>query len=79
MTYHFPPDVEQLVRDGMSSGRYATEDDLLREALLTLSTADQDLAAVQEAIVDLESGELGLPLAEAFDAVRRDSGVTDQK
>ena len=71
MRYQFPPDLDQLVRDRMSSGRYASEDDLLRYALEALSEEEQDLSAVQDAIADLEAGELGAPLKEAFDSVLR--------
>ena len=37
MAYPFPPDVQQLIRLGMAIGNYATEDDILREALNALS------------------------------------------
>ena len=33
MSYAFPPDVEQLVREQMSQAGYGSEDDLLRDAL----------------------------------------------
>lgn len=71
MSYPFPPDVQQLLSQRMATGRYATEDDALREALLALSEEDQDLAAVREAIAEMEAGDTGTPLDEAVDAIRR--------
>ena len=33
MPYSFPPDLNALVEEFMASGKYASEDDLLRSAL----------------------------------------------
>ena len=38
MSYHFPPDVQKLVRDRMADGTYTSEDDLLRDAIAARST-----------------------------------------
>ena len=46
MTYQFSPDVEQLVRERMATAKYASEDDLFREALHALADQDEDLQAV---------------------------------
>jgi len=73
MPYQFPPDVDQLVRERMASGQYSSEDTLLKEALLALAEQEEDLAAVREALADLEAGDVGVPLDEAFDTVRRRS------
>ena len=75
MTYQFPPDVDQLIRDQMATGRYLSEADLLRDALRALADDEQDLAAIREAIADFEAGEPGVPLDAAFDAVRRDASI----
>ena len=69
MAYQFPPDVEQLVREQMAHGGYASEDDLLRDALCMLraftpSAEDarqeyrETVAAVSEGAVDMEAGRL---------------------
>ena len=71
MTYAFPPDVEELVASRMAAGGYATEDDVLRDALRALAEEEEDLAAVREAIAEYRAGDPGLPLDEAFDLVRR--------
>jgi Arc/MetJ-type ribon-helix-helix transcriptional regulator len=59
----------------MASGRYASEAELLREALRALAEGEQDLAAIEEAITELQAGDQGVPLDEAFDAVRAKHGV----
>ena len=70
MAYQFPPDVDKLVKERLASGKYASEDDVLREALQALSEEEEDLAAVQQAIAELEAGDQGVPLDEAFDSIR---------
>lgn len=42
MAYRFPPDVEQLVKDRMASGDYASEDDVLRDAMEALEQLEHD-------------------------------------
>lgn len=70
MTYSFPPDVAQLVREKMASGKYASQDDLLRDALHSLTEEEEDLAAVRDAIAEHAAGDEGVPLDDAFVAVR---------
>jgi len=79
MTYAFPPDVEQLVAGRMAAGGYATEDDVLRDALRALAEEEEDLAAVREAIAEYRAGDPGLPLDEAFDLVRRSGTEAAEK
>jgi Arc/MetJ-type ribon-helix-helix transcriptional regulator len=54
----------------MSSGKYASEDELLRVALQALSEEEEDLAAVRESIGDWLAGDPGIPLDAAFAAIR---------
>ena len=70
MTYPFPPDLQDLIQIQMSTGGYDTEDDLLRAALQSLSEEQEDLAAVKQAIAELEMGDEGVTLDEAFAIVR---------
>ena len=67
MTYRFPGDIAKLLREQMATGRYACEDDILREALRALaefvhSPAEfdeeycQTVAAVREGLADAEAG-----------------------
>ncbi len=71
MTYAFPPDVQHLISRQMAVGSYATEDDVLRDALRALSEEEEDLDAVREAVAEFRTGDAGLPLDDAFDLVRR--------
>ena len=70
MPYTIPPDVETLVAHQMSTGRYETEDDVLRSALEALTQQDEDLAAVQAAIDEWQQGDPGVPLDEAVRLIR---------
>jgi putative addiction module CopG family antidote len=71
MSYRFPPDLQELVAAQLSSGRYDSEDDLLREALRALAEEQEDLTAVRDAVAEWRSGDSGVPLDEAFSRVRR--------
>lgn len=68
MTYGFPRDSQELIRERMASGRHVTEDELFREALR--EEAD-DLEAVRQAIDDWGAGDEGVPIDGAFDALRK--------
>jgi Arc/MetJ-type ribon-helix-helix transcriptional regulator len=71
MPYSFPPDVKRLVETRMASGKYASEDDLLRDALDALSAESDEVEAIQAAVAEWRAGDPGVPLAEGFNAVRR--------
>ncbi len=70
MPYPFPPDLQELVLKQMASGRYTSEDELLRSALRALEEDEQDLEAVRESLADWHAGDPGVPLADAFASVR---------
>jgi putative addiction module CopG family antidote len=71
MHYSFPPELLELVAARLASGRYSTEDELLRDALRALDEEDEDLTAARDAIAEWRDSDQGTPLAEAFDEVRR--------
>jgi putative addiction module CopG family antidote len=73
MSYSFPSDVKEMVQSRLASGRYSSEDDVLRDALRALSNEEDDVAAVREAIDEWRAGDEGIPLADAFDEVRERS------
>lgn len=58
MAYPFPPDVEELVRKQMESGDFASEDDLLREALRIFDHVREDLAAIEAGLADAAAGRV---------------------
>ena len=70
MSYRLSPELERLVQERMESGRYASEEELLREALHALDDADDDLAAIQEAIDGLKAGDEGIPADVVFEELR---------
>jgi Arc/MetJ-type ribon-helix-helix transcriptional regulator len=63
----------------MASGRYDSQDDVLREALKALKRDDDDFAAVEEAIADWRAGDEGVPLDEAFAALRSRHGLDEPR
>ena len=71
MTYHFSTDVQKRVQARMATGRYASEDDVLRDALDTLDTLEADAREVQVAIDAVKEGDAPVSLDQAFDALRK--------
>jgi putative addiction module CopG family antidote len=63
MPYHFPPDIEERVRAQLESGRFETEDDVLREAIDTLEKRQCGLRELQDMVrqadEDIASGRVG--------------------
>jgi Arc/MetJ-type ribon-helix-helix transcriptional regulator len=76
MPHPIAPDVQELIDKQMASGKYSSENELLRDALETLIEQDEDLAAVQEAIADFEAGDKGVPLDEAIRIIRARHGIS---
>ena len=70
MPYQLSPDVEELVKDRMASGNYQSEEDVLRDALEALRLEDEELRAIEEALDDVEDGDTGVSLDEAFASLR---------
>jgi Arc/MetJ-type ribon-helix-helix transcriptional regulator len=58
MLCELPPDVEQQVKRLMQTGQYATEADLLRDALAALQRRDEEMAAVRAGVDDMEAGRV---------------------
>ena len=54
----------------MSTGRYQTEDDVLRSALEALTQQDEDVVAVQAAVDEWRQGDPGLSLDEVIRRIR---------
>jgi putative addiction module CopG family antidote len=65
-----PPDVEQSVASQLATGRYSSEEDVLRSAMQALVEFDEDLVAVEQAIAEWRNGDPGIPLDEAFRRIR---------
>ena len=56
MSIVIPQDVQQRVTALLGTGRYASEEELLRAALMALEEQNDELAAIQSSIKDMESG-----------------------
>lgn len=74
MGYAFPAELKQLIDRLMASGRYRSEDDLIRDAIDALSAESTEAEAIQAAIDEWRAGDAGMPLDDAFDLVRQSDG-----
>jgi putative addiction module CopG family antidote len=79
MPYSFPPDLQALVGEQMASGKYASEDELLRSALRALVEEEQDLEAVRQSLAEWRAGDPGLPLQDALHAIRQRHGLGEAR
>lgn len=70
MSIVVPRDVEEMVARQIASGRYRSDDEVLRSALQALEEVDDDYVAIQKAVDGWRRGEPGTPLADAFRQVR---------
>jgi Arc/MetJ-type ribon-helix-helix transcriptional regulator len=75
MAYEFPPDVRDQLRQRMATGQYATEDDVLRDAFRALKLQNEDVAAVRQAIADMEAGDRGKPFDEFVEEFRKKHNI----
>jgi Arc/MetJ-type ribon-helix-helix transcriptional regulator len=70
MTRNLPADVETLIRQHMATGKYRTEGDLLREALVRLNEdavdEDEDMEAILEGLEEVDRGDPGMSVEETF-------------
>jgi Arc/MetJ-type ribon-helix-helix transcriptional regulator len=62
MSYGFPPELQQIVSQGLATGNYASEDELLLEAVRLLRQREQDLrnfkAKLEGRLSQLDQGEV---------------------
>ncbi len=54
MPYQSPSDIEQRVRAQIETGRFETEDDVLREAIDTLEKRQRGLSELQQMISEAD-------------------------
>ncbi len=78
MAYQFPPDVQQLIREAVALGSYATEDDVLREALHVLIQRNEDLAEIRAGVADMNAGRFR-PIHEVDAEIRNKLGFSSQQ
>ncbi len=70
MSQPYSAAVEQLLRARMATGRYASEDEVLVEALHSLDESDEELQAIEARLLSIDQGDEGVPLNQAFDHLR---------
>ena len=58
MLNELPPDVHAEIKRRMASGHYTSEEDVLRQAMRALKVHDEELAAIQLGIDDMETGRV---------------------
>jgi Arc/MetJ-type ribon-helix-helix transcriptional regulator len=56
MNYQLPSDLTQTIQSLLATGKYASQEDVLRNALDALRRRDEDLAAITAGIEDMEAG-----------------------
>ena len=78
MQYELPTDVKEQVERWMATGQYATEADVLRDAMAALKRRDEELAAIQAGIDDMESGAIR-PFEEADAEIRKRFGFSNER
>ena len=75
MQTQLPADVQQNLTAWIATGRYASEEEVLRDALRALADEDDDFNAVRQAIDEVEAGDKGMPLRQAFEELRNKHGI----
>jgi Arc/MetJ-type ribon-helix-helix transcriptional regulator len=73
MSLQLSPELEETIREEMASGKYASEEQLLQEALLALREQREDIAAIQAGIDDWQAGRTR-PFAEVAEEIRQEFG-----
>jgi hypothetical protein len=73
MSHALSPTVRDVVQEFMATGGYASEDELLLEALLALRQRREEYAALAASIADMEAGHVR-PFDEVADEIRRKHG-----
>jgi Arc/MetJ-type ribon-helix-helix transcriptional regulator len=71
MDLQISPAVESLISAQMATGNYRSHEELFRAALENLAAHDEEVRAIQESIELLEAGDEGVPLADAFESLRK--------
>ena len=58
MPNELPPDVLAEINQRLASGNYTSEEDVLRQAMRALQVHDEELAAIQLGVDDMDSGRV---------------------
>jgi putative addiction module CopG family antidote len=74
MSVDLAPDVWNEIQRQIAIGRYASPDEVLRDALAALRFREEEVRAIQEGIDDMEAGRL-IPLEEFDREFRLRNGI----
>ncbi len=74
MSYAFPSDLQHSIQALLATGRYDSEDAVLRSAVAALRQREDDLAAISAGIADMEAGRYR-PLADVDAEFRKKYGL----
>ncbi len=77
LSHHLPEELASLVRREFALGHFASEEDLLREALKSLAEQREACADIEEGLKELERGG-GRPFEEFDLEMRRTFGIGDE-
>jgi putative addiction module CopG family antidote len=75
MTYEIPAQLQSLIDQKMSTGQYASQDELLTEALRSLDDHEAAVADIQQGIEDEAAGRMR-PLDEVDADIRQKLGFS---
>jgi antitoxin ParD1/3/4 len=79
------PDIDDAIQRRLATGRYASDDEVIRAALHVLERDEDEVtrklaaldAALARGIADAEAGRV-VPLEEAFARIRKELGFPDE-
>ncbi len=79
MQIELPPDLAPFVEQEFSTGRYATREEVIIQAIVWLrEERTQAVRGVQEGISDFHAGKVQ-PLAVAFSDLKQEFGLTESE
>jgi Arc/MetJ-type ribon-helix-helix transcriptional regulator len=73
MSYQIPTNIQQIIEARMSTGLYASEDQLILAALTALDDYEEAVADIRAGLVEEEAGQT-ISMAEADRAIRQELG-----
>jgi putative addiction module CopG family antidote len=77
MQIHLPPELEPFIEQEFASGRYATREEIVVQALRWLrDERQQAVAGITQGLEDVAAGRIQ-PLAGAFADLRKELGVPE--
>lgn len=78
MSYELPPDLRETIQQHIASGRYSSEEDVLRAAFVALASHDREVTAIQAGLDDMEAGRVR-PFASVDAEIRKRVGFSDEQ